>query len=598
MKIGAIQGENKKYDFVFWAPLCEKAELNITGPSPAVIKMRGFEKGYWKAEEIDVKEGASYFFRINGENDRPDPASHSQPEGVHGPSRVIAHENFKWEDSDFNSPDFESWVIYEIHTGTFTQKGNFYSAAEKIPYLKELGVNAVEIMPVARFPGERNWGYDGVYPFAVQDSYGGPYGLKHFVNECHKNNIAVILDVVYNHLGPEGNYTGQYAPYFTSKYRTPWGDAVNFDDPMSDEVRNFFIENALFWLEKYHFDGLRLDAVHAIYDMSAKHMLKEMAEKTRKLGERTGKKYRLIAESDLNDIKLINPAEKGGYTLDAQWCDDFHHSIHSFFTGEKNGYYADFGETKDMAKAMENGFVYDGVYSKFRQRTYGGKTGGYRGPSFISCIQNHDQVGNRMLGERLSSLIAFNDYKLASGMLLLSGFIPLIFMGQEYFEKAPFLYFVSHNDPSLIDAVRMGRRAEFESFEWKGEPPDPQSEETFRKSKLTWGIEKGGEKGEMFEFYKNLIKLRNAHPVLYASSAPPPEVKTQKELIFYGRKYGDDDIIILYNTGKCPVSREQDAAGDYRVIFDSDTGKYDINKQAANSGKLPPKSFRVFLRRK
>ncbi len=375
-------------------------------------------------------------------------------------------------------------IMYELHAGTFIPEGTFDAVIPGLDHLKDLGINATDIMPVAQFPGERNWGYDGVYPFAVQNSYGGPDGLKRIVNECHTKGIAVILDVIYNHLGPEGNYLRDYGPYFTDRYKTPWGQAINFDGPYSNEVRNFFIENALSWLKNYHIEGLRIDAIHGIYDMSAQPFLPELAERVEEFSQQEGRKFYLIAESDLNNSYALRPRDSGGSGLDALWCDDFHHALHTLLTGETDGYYVDFGKIGHLVKSFREGFVYSGQYSAFRKRNHGNSSADIPPDRFVVFSQNHDQTGNRLKGERLSSLVSFESLKLAAGVVLLSPYIPLIFMGEEYGETAPFLFFISHSDPELIKAVRQGRKDEFKTFNWKDEPPDPQDIETFMRSKL------------------------------------------------------------------------------------------------------------------
>lgn len=366
-------------------------------------------------------------------------------------------------------------------------------------------------MPVSQFPGNRNWGYDGVYPYAAQYSYGGAEELKKMINTCHQAGVAVLLDAVYNHMGPEGNYLSQFGPYFTEKYETPWGSAINFDDKYSDHVRNFFLENALMWLEEFHFDGLRLDAIHEIIDRGARHFLKELRQKTDQLEKSTGRKYVLIAESDLNDVRIINNYEKGGYGLEAQWVDDFHHSLHSLLTGENEGYYEDYGELWQLGKAFKQAFVYDGIYSEFRKRTVGNKPVGLPPEKFVVCIQNHDQVGNRMLGDRLREITSFEAVKLAAAAILTAPYVPMLFMGEEYGEDQPFLYFVSHGDKDLVKAVQEGRKREFEYFNGhKGEFPDPQSEETFNRSKLNWNFREDSTKNLIFNYYKELIRLRKS----------------------------------------------------------------------------------------
>jgi maltooligosyltrehalose trehalohydrolase len=474
------------------------------------------EQGYWIGSFPDVQAGDRYMFRLNGELDRPDPASRSQPDGVHGSSEIVDHSAFQWSDQGWKGMAMRDMIIYELHVGTYSPEGTFQAVIGRLPELLDLGITAIELMPVAQFPGDRNWGYDGVYPFAPQISYGGVEGLKKLVDACHRNSIAVVLDVVYNHFGPEGNYTNDFAPYFTEKYMTPWGAALNFDDAHSDHVRNFFIQNAMMWLRDYHIDALRLDAVHAILDTSAKHFLQELHENKEALQQETGRQYTLIAESDLSDRRLIDPVEKGGYGLEGQWMDDLHHAIHTLLTGESDGYYHDFGKPGHLIKALKHSFVFNGTYSEYRQRTVGSDATDCPASQFVVCIQNHDQVGNRMLGERLSQLIPWDMLKVAAGLYILSPYVPLLFMGEEYGETNPFLYFVSHGDKELMEAVRKGRREEFKSFAWKGEAPDPRSEETFLRSKLQRGYLDKPKKNGLREFYKRLIALKKTAPALVA----------------------------------------------------------------------------------
>jgi maltooligosyltrehalose trehalohydrolase len=488
-------------------------DLKIVSPRKKIVPMEKDASGYWSTVVDDISAETLYFFRLEDDRDRPDPASHFQPEGVHGPSQAVNHSLFRWTDDAWKGMPLSEMIIYELHIGTFTPEGTFDAAIGRLSQLHDLGINTIEIMPVSQFPGKRNWGYDGVFPFAVQNSYGGPDGLKKLVNACHRNEMVVILDIVFNHLGPEGNYLWDYGPYFTDKYRTPWGMAVNFDDAYSNEVRNFFFENALHWFRNYRFDALRLDAIHGITDFSASPFLQELADAVKDFSDR-GRRVYLIAESDLNDSRITRAKEFGGFGIDAQWNDDFHHALHALMTGEVDGYYQDFGKIEHMAKAFKEGFVYSGRQSKFRKRRHGNSSKDRPAHQFIVFSQNHDQVGNRMLGERLSTLVSFEALKLAAGLVLLSPYIPLLFMGEEYGEDQPFFYFVNHSDAELIEAVRKGRKEEFEAFEWQGDPADPQSAETFLKSKIRWEKRNEGRHKVLLDYYKNLIKLRRDIPAL------------------------------------------------------------------------------------
>ncbi len=561
MKIGANYIGKERCEFVVWAPFLKKVELKIIPPvlganhDLSLHIMEKDDNGYWKKVIDDTPPGALYFYRLEGEKERPDPASYFQPQGVHGPSQVIDHNSFGWKDGGWTGIPISQMVIYETHVGTFTPEGKFISIIPRLDEIRDLGVNAIEIMPVAQFPGERNWGYDGVYPFAVQNSYSGPHGLKTLVNECHKNGIAVVLDVVYNHFGPEGNYILEFGPYFTDKYKTPWGKAINFDGPYRDEVRNFFIENALYWFKNYHIDALRLDAIHAIFDMSAKPFLEEISERVEEFSKKEGRKFYLIAESDLNDVRVIKPNELGGYGIDAQWCDDFHHSLHALLTGEDSGYYTDFGRVENLIKSLREGFVYSGQHSRYRKKRHGNSSKDRPAGQFVAFSQNHDQVGNRMLGERLSNLIPFEGLKLAAGVVLLSPYIPLIFMGEEYGEESPFLYFVSHSDPDLIEAVREGRKEEFKLFSWKGEPPDPQSVGTFLMSKLKWEKRMEGKHKVLLGFYKNLIGLRKSVSALSNLDKNNLDVSgLEEERVIFMRRWKDSShIFSIFNFSKSEV---------------------------------------------
>jgi len=431
--------------------------------------------------------------------------SRYQPEGVHGPSAVVSSD-FAWLDTGWHGLDLADYIIYEVHTGLLTEAGTFEGIIGRLDDLKRLGITAIELMPIAQFPGRRNWGYDGVFPYAPQKTYGGPAGLRTLVNACHTLGLAVVLDVVYNHLGPEGNYLEDFGPYFTGRYRTPWGRAVNFDGLESGPVRQFFRENARYWISEFHIDALRFDAIHAITDKSSNPALAEITEAVRLAGRERGRKTYAIAESALNDSCVLKSAGQGGLGFDAQWNDDFHHSLHSLLTGERHAYYQDYGEITHLAKALSEGFVYTGQYSAFRQRNFGKPLSLSSGEQLVVFSQNHDQVGNRLRGERLSAIMSLEDQKLAAGVVLLSPYVPLLFMGEEYGETAPFLYFTDHQDPVVAEAVRAGRREEFAAFSGAGDYPDPQEEATFLRSRLSWHAGAS----VLPEFYAILIKLRKS----------------------------------------------------------------------------------------
>jgi maltooligosyltrehalose trehalohydrolase len=502
--------------FSVWAPRASRVRVRLTSEGEGEYELARGEHGVFETTVSGATSGTEYGFVLD-DNDKllPDPVSRFQPHGVHGPSSVVDPKAFSWTDDGWRGLEMRELVIYELHVGTFTPEGTFAAA---IPYLRglrhELGVTAIEIMPVAQFPGARNWGYDGVELYAVQNSYGGPEGLKQLVEAAHAVGLAVLLDVVYNHMGPEGNYLPLYGPYFTEKYKTPWGPALNYDDTDSDEVRRYVVDNALYWVTEYHVDGLRLDAVHGIFDFSAKHLLQEIVEEVHAQADKLGRRVVVIGESDLNDPKLIRPIEQFGYGLDGQWSDDFHHAVHALLTEETLGYYADFGDVDKLAASLREPFVYAGSFSPHRRRRHGGKSEGLPREKFVVAIQNHDQIGNRASGDRLSTVLSPDQIRLAAALLLLSPYVPLIFMGQEYGETNPFQYFVSHGDPGLVDAVRTGRRKEFESFGWGDDVPDPQSEETFRRSTLDRDRASRPEHSAIYQLYRDLLALREEEPML------------------------------------------------------------------------------------
>ncbi len=556
--------------FDVWAPLLRNVNVRLEDPAARDLSMERDEWGHWRVETGDVAPGTRYRFVLNQEQSRPDPASQFQPDGVHGPSAVVDHAAFHWMDAGWEGVPLEDMILYELHVGTFTSEGTFEAVIPRLPELRDLGINTIEIMPVAQFPGSRNWGYDGVYPYAVQESYGGPDGLKTLVDAIHRQGMSAVLDVVYNHLGPEGNYLRDFGPYFTDVYQTPWGQAINLDQEHSHDVRAFFIENALYWLREYHFDGLRLDAIHAIYDRGAKHFLRELAERVAEFSRRWGQKRYLIAESDLNDVRVIKPRRSGGYGMDAQWSDDFHHSLHALLTGEKNGYYEDFGGIDQLAKAYKEGFVYSWSYSVHRKRFYGSSSRQRPGRQFVVCSQNHDQVGNRMLGERLGQLVDLEALKLGAGALLLSPYVPLLFMGQEYDEQAPFQYFVSHTDEGLVEAVRQGRASEFASFGWTQECPDPQSADTFMRSKLRWDLRQEGRHGIVLAFYKHLIELRTSIRPIASRRKLTVRTISEKNVLTWQFRQGRDHVQCLMNfSEKAQQFALRTAQADWRKVLDS-----------------------------
>jgi len=493
---------------------------------------------------------------VDGGEPLPDPRSPWQPEGPHGSSRALDHTEFQWTDQAWRGSSLPNAVIYECHIGTFTEEGTFDAAIHKLPHLIDLGVTAIELMPVVEFSGRRGWGYDGVDLFAPHHSYGGPDGLKRLIDAAHGLGLSTIVDVVYNHFGPDGNYVSNFGPYFTDRYATPWGQAINFDGPDSDEVRRFFVDNALMWLRDYHFDGLRLDAIHAILDGSALHILEQLKHEVVELESVLGRTLWVIAESDLNDPRIVERVGAGGYGLDAQWSDDFHHSIHALLSGEVTGYYADFGSLRHLAKALGHAFVYDGIHSGFRRRVHGRSTDGIPGHRFLGYAQNHDQIGNRAKGDRLGALVSPDLLKVTAALVMTAPFIPMIFQGEEWGTLTPFLYFTDHND-ELGRLVTEGRKREFAAFGWsEDEIPDPQAPGTFEVSKLRWADVEDPLHADLLAWHKALIQLRTSSPDLIDGRMDLVEVDFDEDerwlvmrrgAITVACNFGPDEVTIPLN---------------------------------------------------
>ena len=498
--------------FRVWAPGAGKVSVEVAGAKHPLAKRDG---GWWEAEVDAAHAGMDYAYFLDDEDlALPDPRSLWQPHGVHGPSRILDSGAFVWNDAGWEAPPLASAILYELHIGTFTPEGTFDAAQTRLDALRDLGITHVELMPVNSFPGVHGWGYDGVDLFAPHQPYGGPDALKRFVDACHARGLAVLLDVVYNHLGPSGNYLGKFGPYFTAAHHTPWGDAVNFEGRGSHEARRFFCDNALLWLRDYHCDGLRLDAVHAYTDRSAIHFMEQLGAEVRALEARTGRSYVVIAESDLNDPRFVTARETGGFGLDAQWSDDFHHALFSLLTGERAGYYADFGSLNDLAKSLRAVFVYDGRYSRYRDRIHGRPVVNLPASRFLGYAQNHDQVGNRAKGDRLAQIVSPARAKIAAALVLTAPFVPMLFQGEEWAASSPFQYFTDH-DEELGRLVSEGRRKEFAAFGWQAaDIPDPQSPATFQRSKLHWSERTQPEHAAMLDWYRKLIALRRATPDL------------------------------------------------------------------------------------
>ena len=546
--IGIRFNQSGEASISLWAPLAQSAELvNFTNGKTIMLSK---SDQYFEAYTSALLPHHRYKLKIDDGKPLPDPASLSQPEGVHAASEAVDLNGFIWNDREWKNIPLEQYIIYEVHTGTFSDSHDFKGIEEKLDHLIELGINAIEIMPVGQFPGQRNWGYDGVYPFAVQSSYGGATALQQLVDACHRKGIAVILDVIYNHLGPEGNYLMEFGPYFTEKYSTPWGKALNFDDAWCDGVRQYFVENVLMWFRDFHIDALRMDAVHAIKDFSARHIIREIREYANELMRNTGRNHYLIAEMDLNDPLYINPVDKGGYGVDAQWIDEFHHALRVAAGQQPEGYYSDFNGIHHLAKSYTDAYVYDGQFSIHRKKKFGAKTAN-PGKQFVVFSQNHDHVGNRMMGERTSRLVSTDMCKLMAAAVMISPYIPLLFMGEEWGETHPFLFFIDHTDKELAALVNKGRKAEFSSFNWEGEAPDPRLEKTFTDSMLQWELLKNPQHHSILEYYKQLIAFRKSEPALNHLNRNNTSAKvTENNLLIVEREHEGQRLACILNFNK------------------------------------------------
>lgn len=504
------------HEFRVWAPKASKIAVST---AEGVYPMSAVDdRGWWGVAVDGAGHGTDYGFLIDDDTlVYPDPRARWMPNGVHGRSRVYAPTPFAWSDAGWSAAPLGSGVVYELHIGTFTKEGTFDAAIERLQYLAELGVTHIELLPVAEFPGDFGWGYDGVALFAARHQYGGPDGLKRLVDACHAHGLAVILDVVYNHFGPVGNYTGRFGPYMTNRHSTPWGEAVNLEFEDSDQVRRFFCDNVLMWLDEFHIDGLRLDAVHEYMDRSAIHFMEQMATEVENLSATRGRSLVLIAESDLNDPRVVRSREAHGYGMDAQWSDDFHHALFAVLSaGDRGkGYYADFGTMADLAKSLGHVYVYDGIYSPHRRKVHGAPVGELSRHHFVGCIQNHDQIGNRATGDRLEHIVGLERAKAGLGLVLLAPFVPMLFQGEEFAASAPFQYFAHHEEEAMARAVSEGRKREFAAFGWSpDEIPDPESPETFLRSKLDWSEMAEPDHADMLDWCRRLIALRRSSPCL------------------------------------------------------------------------------------
>jgi maltooligosyltrehalose trehalohydrolase len=567
--------------FSIWAPRASSVAIAVNGLRHP---MTASNHGWWHAGIAEAQHGADYAYYIDDDpKPYPDPRSEWQPNGAHAASRVIDHGRFQWRTTGFSAKPLSQAIIYELHIGTFTAEGTLAAAIQKLPYLRDLGITHVEVMPVNSFPGRWGWGYDGVAIYAPQEAYGGPRGLKEFVDACHGYGLAALLDVVYNHFGPVGNYSGRFAPYITECHHTPWGGAVNLEEAGSYEVRRFFCDNARMWLRDYRFDGLRLDAVHAFIDGSARHFLEQLADEVQDLSAQLDRKLVLIAESDLNDPRIVAPKAIGGYGIDAQWSDDFHHALFALLTGERRSYYSDFGSLAQLAKSLRFVFIYDGIYSEFREREHGRRVVDLTGDHFVICIQNHDQIGNRAFGDRIATVAGVRKAKIAAAMVLTAPFVPLLFQGEEFAASSPFLYFADHEDPELARAVSDGRRREHASDGAWGSIPDPEFYETFERSKLDWREPQQSDHATMLDWYSKLIQLRQSQPALRDFCLNNIQVQFDEATKWLTMKRGD--MLMLFNFGEDAVTLSISAGA--RMLLASEPEICTTPSELI----LPPESF-------
>jgi maltooligosyltrehalose trehalohydrolase len=571
-----------------WAPLAKSVEL-VTPEGRRALHAGG--GGNWRIEADEALLVHGYRYSIDGGVPLPDPRSAWQPDGVHGASHLA--DRGQPRPAASQCTPLRDMVIYEMHVGTFTPEGTYAAARGKIPYLADLGVTHLELMPVATFPGRRGWGYDGVDLYAPFPAYGTPAELAGFVDACHAQGLCVLLDVVYNHLGPDGNYLAQYGPYFTDRYETPWGAAINYDGPHSDAVRRFVIDNALMWLRDYGFDGLRLDAVHAIFCFATVHVLEELAIAVGELGDELGRSFVLIAESDMNDPRLVRAASQGGYGLQAHWSDDFHHALHRFFTGETDGYYGDFNGLADVARALREGYVYQGQFSPFRGRRHGRPPSGIAPHQLVVSAQNHDQIGNRAAGERLSMLLGMPQLKAIAALTLLSPFVPLLFQGEEWGAQTPFLYFTDHENAELGRLVAEGRTREFSSFHRQAAVPNPQDIRTFERSKLDWTESAKPPHAELLDWHRRLIRLRHAE-----RGASAPTASRRKPAVKFDANAGwltmvRDHVLCVFNFTDVP-QRLRIPPGEWRLALRSDTTEARPTDEARQMDEVPARATMIF----
>ncbi|MCW2920833.1 MAG: treZ [Thermoleophilia bacterium] len=601
-RLGATPHPDGSSSFLVWAPHAQRVTVVLhgagAGDDPAAarrVELERGELGYHRGRIDGVSAGSRYAYQLDDDPlELPDPASAKQPDGVHAASEVVDLHAFEWSDAKWGGIALRDYVIYELHVGTFTPEGTFDAIIPRLEQLAEDGITALELLPVAQFPGARNWGYDGVDLYAAHVAYGGPEGLRRLVDAAHAHGIAIVLDVVYNHLGPEGNYLGKFGPYFSERHHTPWGAGVNVDGPGSDEVRRFFIDNALHWVRDFHVDALRLDAIHGIVDTSAHPFLAELTEQVDATAAQLGREIVVIAESDLNDVRVITPRGEGGLGCHSQWTDDFHHALRVALTGELRGYFADFGGgLEQLAQSMRRGFVYTGQRSEHRDRRFGSDSSGLPGERFVVYAQNHDQVGNRLFGDRLAAELPPELQRVALAAVLLAPFTPMLWMGEEYGETKPFPYFTSHDDPELVAAVRAGRRAEFAHFGFEGEAPDPQGEDTFRSAVLDWDRREVGDHAATLRFTRELLHLRRTSESIRRLRPDEATVRVDAAAgwLSVEREHAGDRTLLVLNVGEQAIT-VADASGDdarsWERVLASDA------TSAGDAATVAPKSATVY----
>ena len=596
-RAGVVPLDDGQTRWRVWAPEAKRVALILgIGDRSRSRPMEREPRGFFGLTTDRASQGMRYAFALDGGDPRPDPCSRWQPDGINAPSAVFDPAGFSWDEGDWKGIDRASLVLYELHVGTFTPEGTFAAVVPRLGELKALGITAIELMPVAQFPGSRSWGYDGVFPFAVQNSYGGPEGLKALVEACHREGLAVVLDVIDNHFGPEGNVFPRFGHYLTEKTRTDWGHALNFDDQGCDAVRAMVLDNVRMWIGGYRFDGLRLDAADQIYDRSPRHILSEVVEVAHAEAARLGRKAHVFAETDQNDApRYLNPPDRGGHGLDGHWTDDFHHAVHALLTGESNGYYADFADgPASVAKVMGSVFVNDGRFSSFRGRRHGTTATEFPGDRFVAFTQNHDQVGNRAKSDRYAASLDPAAVRLAAGLLLLSPRIPLLFMGEEYGETNPFPFFCDFQDPGLIKAVREGRRKEFASFGWTEEVPDPFGQATRDSAVLSWSWSDPVRAG-LRDLYRDLLRLRREVPALRDFGHPQVTLVEGSKLLESTRQATTGEpLTIRFNLGPEEIRLRGAALPSFRSEVAAYGSTVKPSRPGLKSTRLAPWEFAIF----